>query len=267
MFAARRCRSQVTGRHGRTCPGGCGKAGIEERTQLALSDAEGFAGFSVGADAFVRPATPSEAKGSARFIARSARNPGRMRPGLHFVRSRYQRGVGDPGGAKDPAVALDFRRGPQRLGIVVGKLHGWPSFDGRDLADQADGIKTAAVVGIAAAKVVGEQRPPAGTEADAAVRSPLGAIVKIGGAAKIGRGETLRQSPAKIGMEAKDRVYVERVGCDNQLLARIAPARFQPRDELITSHVRILAVYALARPVGHPVGRADEKLRCSKRIG
>src|SRR5580704_830285 len=94
--------------------------------------------------------------------------------------------VGDSRRAKHSAVARDFLRRTERLGVVVGKLHGGPAFNGGDLADQADRIKTGAVVGIAAAKVVGEQRPPTRAEAYAASVGPLGAVVKIGGALKIG---------------------------------------------------------------------------------
>ena len=101
--------------------------------------------------------------------------------------SRHQRSIRDPRRPKHPAVALDLGRRPQRLGIIVGKLHRRPPFHGRQLADQADRIEACAVVGIASAKIIGQQRAPSRAEPNAPPRRPLAAIVKIRRAAEVAR--------------------------------------------------------------------------------
>ena len=52
---------------------------------------------------------------------------------------------------------------------VVGELDGGNAIGAGEFADEADGLEGVFAAGMAAAEVVGEQRAPAGGEADAAV--------------------------------------------------------------------------------------------------
>src|SRR5208282_2451375 len=128
----------------------------------------------------------------------------------------YHRSVGDSGGTKHSAVALDLCRSAQRLGVVVGKFYRRPAFDSGYFADQADRVETCAGIGIAPAKIVGEQCPPARAEADAAFLGPLGGIVKIGGVLKIGSSDPRRNRSAKICVQPKNLVDVQRVRGNQQ---------------------------------------------------
>src|SRR5208282_529018 len=133
-------------------------------------------------------------------------------------------------------------------------------------ADQADGVKVAAAGGIAAAEIVGQQSSPTGAETNAAAGRPLLRILKIGGGAEVFYVDADSQLSAKIGVQAENVIHVEGVGSDQALLLRISAARLEPLNVFIAGDVGILAVDALARPVGRPVGSMLEKLRGSKSI-
>ncbi len=68
--------------------------------------------------------------------------------------------VTDSDCAEYAAIPLDFRRRPQCLGKIVGKLYRGTAFHVRDFADQADGVKATATARIATAEVVRKQRHP-----------------------------------------------------------------------------------------------------------
>src|SRR5579872_6102541 len=102
------------------------------------------------------------------------------------------------GRAEHPAVALDLGSGPQRLSIIVRELHGRAAFYLRYFADQADWIKTVAIIRIASSEVIGQQCSPAGAEPDLAVRRPLAAVVEGCGVAKILRLQALRHVACEI---------------------------------------------------------------------
>src|SRR5580700_93082 len=76
------------------------------------------------------------------------------------------------GGAEDAAIAIDLAGRAHGLHVIVRQLHGGPAFDFGQLADQAHGIKAAIAPWVAVAKVIGQQRAPAGAETNAAIRRP-----------------------------------------------------------------------------------------------
>src|SRR5271169_1546099 len=168
--------------------------------------------------------------------------------------------------AEHAAVALDFRGRAEGFRIIVGKLYRRAALNAGNFADQADGVKPVIAAGIAAPKIVGQQRSPTGTEADATARSPFLSIVEIGRAAEIPDGSPAGESSTKISVQAEDVVDVECIGGDDKFVVRIAAAGLQPFDIFIPGYIRILAVNALARPIGGPVRRTFEELRGSERI-
>src|SRR5258708_39955082 len=99
--------------------------------------------------------------------------------------SRNHGNVAESFATEHAPVAFDFERRAQRFGVVVRELNGGLAFDGRHLADQADWIKVAAVGGIAATEIVGQQSSPTCAETYATARGPLFWIVEIGGTAKV----------------------------------------------------------------------------------
>src|ERR1700674_2833100 len=99
--------------------------------------------------------------------------------------SRDHGHVADSRGPEDSAVAFDFGRRAERLGVVVGELNRGLAFDSGHLADQADWVKVAAAGGIAATEIVGQQSSPTCAETNAAAGGPLCRIVEIGGAAEV----------------------------------------------------------------------------------
>src|SRR5437899_4025547 len=184
--------------------------------------------------------------------------------------SRDHGNVADSSGPEDSAVAFDFGRRAERLGVVVGELNRGLALDSGHLADQAAWVKVAAAGGIAATEIVGQQSSPSCAETNAAARGPLFGIVEIGGAAKVvyrsPGGGAARERSAKVGVQAEDVVDVECIGRDDQFVTRVSTAPLEPLDILVARDVGILAVHALARPIGHPVGGVFEKLRGSKGI-
>src|SRR5271163_1857288 len=90
------------------------------------------------------------------------------------------RDVTNSDGAEDAAVAVDFHRWTERFRIIIGKLYRGAAFDAGHFADQADGVEAGVTAGIAAAKIIGEERAPAGAEANAAAGSPLATVVEVG---------------------------------------------------------------------------------------
>ena len=102
------------------------------------------------------------------------------------------------------------------------------------------GSKAGFVARVAGAEVVGEQGAPAGAETDAAV---------------------------EVGVEGEDLLDVEGVGGDEALGARVAAAGLEPGDVLVAGEEGILAVAALAGPVGDPVGGAGEELGGAEGVG
>ena len=61
-------------------------------------------------------------------------------------------------------------------------------------------------------------------------------------------------------MQLENLLDIEAVGRDEALLARVAAARVEPADVLVSGDDGVLGVDALAGPVGDPVGRALEEL-------
>src|ERR1035438_7630553 len=188
--------------------------------------------------------------------------------------SRDHRNVAESFGAENTAIAFDFGRRAERFGVVVGELDRGLAFNRGYLADQTDWVKVAAGGGITAAEIVGQKSSPTRAETNAPARGPLLAIEEIGGAAEVvyrganrgAVGGAARQRPAKIGVQAEDVIDVECVGRDDELFMRIATALLEPLDIFIACDVGILAVDALARPIGCPVGGMVEKLGGSKSI-
>src|SRR6202023_1206414 len=179
--------------------------------------------------------------------------------------------VADSRGSEDTAVAFDFGRRTQSFCVVVGELNRGLAFDSGHFADQDDWIKVEAAGGITAAEIVGQQSSPTCAETNAAARGPLFGIVEIGGAAKIvyrgPDGGAAGERSAEIGVQAEDVINVECVGRDDEFATRVSTAPLEPLDIFVAGDVGILAVHALARPIGHPVGGVFEKLRSSKSIG
>src|SRR5260221_9775 len=99
--------------------------------------------------------------------------------------SRNHGNVAESFATEHAPVAFDFGRSAERLGVVVGELNRGLACDSGHRANQADWIKGAAVGGIAAKEIVGQQSSPTCTETNAAARGPLFRIVEIGGAAKV----------------------------------------------------------------------------------
>src|SRR6266404_5688473 len=148
--------------------------------------------------------------------------------------SRDHGNVADSSGPEDSAVAFDFGRSAERLGVVVGELNRGLAFDSGHLADQADWVKVGAAGGIAAAEIVGQQSSPTCAETNAAARGPLLGIVEIGRAAKVvyrspGGGAT-RERSAKIGVQSKDVIDIECVGRDDEFVTRVSTPRLEPLD-------------------------------------
>ena len=102
------------------------------------------------------------------------------------------------------------------------------------------GSKVVFAAGVAVAEVVGEQRAPAGGEADAAV---------------------------EVVVQGDDVVDVEAVGGDEALAAGILAALQQPGDVLVAGDEGVFGVDALAGPVGDPVGCALEELGGAEGVG
>jgi hypothetical protein len=75
-------------------------------------------------------------------------------------------GVRDSGRTEHSPIAFNFVGRTERLGVIVGELDRGPAFDGRDFADQADGIKPLPPAGIASPEIVGQQSAPAGAETE-----------------------------------------------------------------------------------------------------
>src|SRR5580698_10233657 len=98
---------------------------------------------------------------------------------------------------------LDLFGWPQSLAEIIGELHGRSSVGALELADQADRIEGGAALGIAVAEIVGEQRTPAGAEADAALRKPPVLVEKIAGVVKISGRGPIEELSGKIGVQAE----------------------------------------------------------------
>ncbi len=90
--------------------------------------------------------------------------------------------------------------------------------------------------------------------------------MEIVGAAEIADGGFAGESSTKIGVQAEDLVDIECVGGDDQLFMGIAAAGLEPVDIFVSGYIGILAVDALAGPVGGPVGSVLEKLCGSERV-
>src|ERR1700679_1557760 len=166
--------------------------------------------------------------------------------------SRDHRNITEPSGTEDTAVAFNFRRGSESLGIIVRQFDGGLSFDSRYFTNQAHWIEVATARGIASAEIVGEQGSPTGAKANPATGGPLLWIVEISGAAKIvfcsGGSAARSERSAKICMQAQNVVDIERIGRNDALLLGITTTRLEPLDVSISPDVRVFAVDALASP-------------------
>src|SRR5258708_23625269 len=85
-------------------------------------------------------------------LASARRSRRRSNYGATPLHSRDHGNVTNSLGAEDAAVAFDFRRRAERLGVVVGELHRASAFCCRYLADQADRVEVAAAAGTAPAR-------------------------------------------------------------------------------------------------------------------
>lgn len=175
--------------------------------------------------------------------------------------------AGDALEAEDAPVALDLLGRAERLVEVVRELDGGTAIDLVELADKAEGIETAIALRVAVAEIVGEQCAPACAETDAGLGEPLLRIEKVGGAAEICGGGAVEEPAGEPGVKAENLVHVERVGGDEELLAGVAAPLLQPRDVFVPGDVRVLAVGALAGPVGDPVRRTTEELGGAEGVG
>src|SRR4029077_12438100 len=97
--------------------------------------------------------------------------------------------------------------------------------------------------------------------------SPLFFVREIAGVAEIGGSVTRVDLSGKVGVKAEDGVGVEAIGGDEEFLARVATSFFQPGDVFVAGEERILAVGALAGPIGHPIGSVVEELRGAESVG
>src|SRR5580698_669980 len=88
--------------------------------------------------------------------------------------------VGYSRGSENSAIARDFGAQAGGFGVVVGELHCWAPIRFGHLADQASGMQSVFSVWIAAAKIVGQQRAPASTEADPPSRRPFRGVIDVG---------------------------------------------------------------------------------------
>ena len=89
--------------------------------------------------------------------------------------------------AEEASVAFHFFRGAESLLEVIGQLHGWPPFDVIQLADQAQRMERVIALRISVAEIIGQQRAPAGAEADASFAHPFLLIEEIPRIAEIRR--------------------------------------------------------------------------------
>src|SRR5580693_132487 len=165
---------------------------------------------------------------------------------------RHDGDVAHSGRTEHSAVALHFGERAERLGVIIGKLHGRAAVRTRHFADQTDGIESAAALRIAAAEIVGQQRAPAGAEANTPTGDPLAAIDKIGRGAEIGGCRTVHQYATKVGMQAQYVVDIERVGSDDEFARRVSTVRLQPGDIFVPGRIGTFAVDALSGPIGRP---------------
>src|ERR1700686_3464670 len=90
--------------------------------------------------------------------------------------------------AKDSAVAGNFRSQPGGLGVIIREFDRRPAVGLGHFSDQDGGVEPILPVGVAAAKIIGQQRAPTGAETDAAAGRPFGLIRKIRRAMKFTRG-------------------------------------------------------------------------------
>src|ERR1700692_607395 len=95
---------------------------------------------------------------------------------------RDHRGIADAHQTEHPAIALDFRRRPERFRIIVGELHCGAAFHTRYFADQTDWVEAAIAAGIAPTEIICQQRAPTGAEANAPAGSPFAFITEVIGA-------------------------------------------------------------------------------------
>src|ERR1035437_3062415 len=175
--------------------------------------------------------------------------------------------IRDSGSAKHSPVAFDLRWRACAFDVVVREFYCWPAGRRGELADQADGIELSSTIGITAAKIICEQSTPASTEANSPPRHPLGGVVKIHGRPEVFWRHALLDRSGKIGVESEDRIHIERVRRDDELIPRFPSALPKPLDVFVASDVRVFAVDTLPRPICSPVGRILEKLCCAKSIG
>lgn len=127
----------------------------------------------------------------------------------HGMDLGHYRRIGNTGDPKNLPVALDFRGGAHGLGVVVRELDRRTAVDLAQLADEADRVEAIVAMGIAIAKIVGQQCSPASTEANAPIGTPAGIVKKIAGMPETrGFGSVTQRTP-KVGMQREDDVDVE----------------------------------------------------------
>src|SRR3984893_17398508 len=144
--------------------------------------------------------------------------------------SRDHRSVGNDLSPQDSSVPLNLRRWPQRLGIVVRKLHGRSAFDARNLADQADGIESCTVVGVTPSKIICQQSAPPGAESNAPARPPLVAIIEISSTEEITGLCAAAKAPSKIRVQAENLIHIKCVRRDQEFLGSIFTLRLSLGD-------------------------------------
>src|SRR5215510_415187 len=143
-------------------------------------------------------------------------------------------------GAEYPKVALDLARRAGRLVGVVGQFHRRAAIRLRHLADQRDGLERIVALGGAALEIVGQVGSPAEAHPHPAGKMPIGRF---------------------------DRIDVEGVRENQELVLGIAALRLPPRHDLLAGFDRGRRIRAKAAPVGNPVRRAAQERRRAERVG
>src|SRR6202044_58471 len=137
---------------------------------------------------------------------------------------RHDGDVAHSGRTEHSAVPLHLGERAERLGVIIGKLHGRAAVRTRHFADQTDGIESAAALRVAAPEIVGQQRAPAGAEANTPTGDPLAAIDKISRPGEIAGRCTVHQYATKEGRKPQYVVDIERVGSDDKFASRVSAA-------------------------------------------
>src|SRR6266481_168642 len=123
----------------------------------------------------------------------------------------HNRCMSNPGEAKHQLIALNLFARSQSFLKVVGEFHCRLAIRIVELAHQTYRIEVAAVLRIAVAKIIGQQRAPTRAETDAPLGNPFCLIEKVARLSKIDRRSAVADCPGKMGMQSQNRVHIEGV--------------------------------------------------------